>query len=104
MRRFGQFATLKKGCIQEYKKLHAAVWPEVLATITDCNLRNYSIYLKGNKLFAYFEYIGDDFDADMERMASDPVTQEWWKQTKPCFSRHNEEIYYQDLEEIFHLD
>jgi len=35
-------------------------------------------------------------------MAADPVTVEWWKHTKPCFARHAEGVYYEDLEEIFY--
>ena len=104
MRRFGQHAKLKPECVDEYKRLHAAAWPDVLATITKCNLRNYSIYIMGTDLFAYFEYIGDDFEADMAIMEADPVTQEWWTHTKPCFIQHEKEIYYSDMEEIFHHD
>ncbi len=104
MRRFGQHGILKPECIEEYRSLHAAVWPKVLETITKCNLRNYSIYIMGTDLFAYFEYAGCDYAADMARMEADPITQEWWKNTKPCFARHNEQVYYQDLEEIFHQD
>lgn len=104
MRRFGQHATLKPECVEEYKKLHAAVWPDVLVTIAACHIQNYSIYILGTDLFAYFEYTGGDYDADMARMAADPVTREWWKHTKPCFARHDENIYYADIEEIFHTD
>jgi L-rhamnose mutarotase len=88
--------------IDEYKKLHAAVWPEVLKTIVDCNLKNYSISIMGDMVVAYFEYTGEDYEADMRKMAADPVTQEWWKHTKPCFVRHSEGVYYEDLEEIFY--
>jgi len=102
MRRFGQYAKLKPDFVEEYKKLHAKAWPKVLETITKCNLRNYSIFLKGYDLFAYFEYIGTDFDADMALMEADPITQEWWMHTKPCFVHHDEKKYYIDMEEIFH--
>ena len=46
--------------------------------IRECNIRNYSIFHKDGLLFAYFEYVGDDFDADMAKMAADPETQDWW--------------------------
>ncbi len=104
MRRFGQYAVLKPECVEEYKKLHAAVWPDVLATITRCHLKNYSIFIRGTELFTYFEYVGSDYEADMAIMDADPVTQEWWKHTKPCFAHHEEKMYYSDLNEIFHLD
>ena len=104
MKRFGQHAKLKPECVEEYKNLHAAAWHDVLKTLHACNLQNYSIYLKGTDLFAYFEYVGEDFDADMDRMAADPVTQDWWNHTKPCFEKHVQQIYYLDMEEIFHYD
>jgi L-rhamnose mutarotase len=52
--------------------------------ISVCNIRNYTIYLKDNMLFSYFEYTGKDFDADMSKMAADPTTQKWWDVCKPC--------------------
>lgn len=101
MRRFGQVARLKPEKIAEYKALHAAVWPGVLATINSCKLRNYTIHLQGSLVFARFDYAGDDYEADMRKMAADPVTREWWKLTKPCFEGHAIGEYYRDMEEIF---
>src|SRR4030095_5759792 len=63
---------------EEYERLHAAVWPAVLERLTRSNIRNYSIYRHGEVLFAYMEYVGDDFEADMAAIAADPATQEWW--------------------------
>ena len=102
-KRFCQRALLKPERIEEYRRLHAAVWPEVLKTIVDCNLTNYSISIMGDMVVAYFEYTGDDYEADMRKMAADPVTVEWWKHTKPCFVRHDEKVYYEDMEEIFYV-
>ena len=45
MKRYGQVLGIKPEYIEEYSRLHAAVWPEVLKMIHDCNIRNYSIYL-----------------------------------------------------------
>ena len=83
MKRFGSVIEVRPGKIEEYKRLHAAVWPGVLRMITACNIRNYSIYLRRmpdgrHCLFSYFEYTGTDFSGDMARMAADPTTQEWW--------------------------
>lgn len=60
MERYGSVIGVKPEKLEEYKKLHAAVWPGVLAKIKECNIRNYSIYYKDGLLFSYFEYIGDD--------------------------------------------
>jgi L-rhamnose mutarotase len=77
MKRFGQVIGVKPEHFEAYKRYHAAVWPEVLKMITECNIRNYSIFHKDGLLFAYMEYTGDDFEADMKKMAADPNTQEW---------------------------
>ncbi|UDL92595.1 L-rhamnose mutarotase [Mesorhizobium sp. PAMC28654] len=80
MTRMGLCIGLKPEVIAHYKELHAAVWPEVLAAITAANIRNYSIFLREpeNLLFATWEYVGGDFDADMELMKQNPAMQEWW--------------------------
>lgn len=71
-----------------YETLHANPLPGVNEMITACNLHNVSvntIELEGKLyLFLHAEYTGNDFDADMARMAADPATQRWWKETDPC--------------------
>jgi len=88
MQRLGTVARLKPEKVASYIELHAATWPSVLARIKDCNLENYSIFhkeLPGGEhwLFSYVEYVGDDFEADMARMAADPEVQRWWAECKP---------------------
>jgi L-rhamnose mutarotase len=83
MKRYGQIIGVRTDRVEEYKAFHAEVWPEVLQMIRDCNIRNYSIFYRDGLLFAYFEYVGDDFDADMTKMAADPKTQEWWDIISP---------------------
>jgi L-rhamnose mutarotase len=93
--------------IEEYKRYHAAVWPGVLKTIRECNIRNYSIFLKDDLLFAYFEYHGSDFKADMSKMAADPTTQEWWKIMEPMqrpIATRREGEWWAEMEEVFHTD
>ena len=98
--------------VEEYKKLHAAVWPDVLKMIKDCGIQNYSIYLRempdgGLYLFSYLEYTGSDFDGDMAKMAADPVTQEWWAVCKPCqmpLANRAEGEWWSVMEEVFHCE
>jgi len=101
----------KKG-INKYRELHAKAWPKVLKKIGDCNIRNYSIYLgqlRENKyyLFSYFEYIGDDFEADMAKMAADSTTQKWWSLCKPCqrpVETARKDEWWTEMEKVFHCD
>ena len=105
MFRVGELGQLKPEKIEEYCALHANPWPEVLKTITDCNLRNYSIFLHGDKVFAYYEYVGENFEADMAKMERDPITQEWWKHTKPCFQKFAidpDSEFYHGMKQIFY--
>lgn len=76
MQRMGMVIGVKPEMIAEYKRLHAAVWPEVLALISDSNIRNYTIFLREpeNLLFGYWEYHGTDFSADMAKIAASPRT------------------------------
>lgn len=102
-RRFGQIGELKVDKINEYITLHADVWPEVLETIKKCHIKNYSIYIKDKTVFAYFEYVGNNYELDVRKMAEDEATQKWWTYTKPCFV-HYPNIFYEDMKEIFHYE
>jgi len=112
MKRYGWVIGLKEDKIDEYKKLHAAVWTEVLDMIKQCNISNYSIYMRKlpdgrNYLFSYLEYSGSDFDADMAMMAADPMTQKWWDVCMPCqepLPDKAEGEWWADMEEVFHID
>jgi L-rhamnose mutarotase len=105
LQRRAQVIRLRPECAEEYLRLHRAVWPEVLATISGCNIRNYSIYLHGDLLISYFEYVGTDYAADMARMAADPATQRWWKLTDPCQEQTPDAApgeWWTVLPEVFH--
>ena len=107
MKRFAQLIGIKADRLEEYKRYHAAVWPEILDMIRQCNIRNYSIFYRDGLLFAYFEYTGNDFDADMAKMAADPKTQEWWDIMKPIqtpIETRAEGEWWAPLEEVFHTD
>jgi L-rhamnose mutarotase len=107
MRRFGQVIRVRPDRIADYERLHAEAWPGVLATIRAANIRNYSIFRHGELLFAYFEYVGDDFEADMARIAADPVTQEWWKLTDAMqepFPERAAGSWWLTIPEVFHTD
>lgn len=109
MQRKAMVIRIRPEKIAEYKELHANAWPEVLARIAECNIRNYSIFLREpeNLLFGMFEYHGTDYEADMQKMADDPATQRWWALTDPCqeaLSSCKEGEWWADMEEVFHTD
>lgn len=107
MKRYGMVIKVKPEKLEEYKKLHSQVWPEVLDMITKCHIRNYSIYHRDGYLFSYFEYEGQDFQADMQKMAADPMTQKWWDVCKPLqepLETRADGEWWADMEEVFHCD
>ena len=107
MKRFGQIIGVKQEHLASYKKYHSEVWPEINRKISECNITNYSIFYRDGLLFAYFEYIGEDYDSDMKKMADDPKTQEWWAimmpMQQPIESRAEGE-WWANMEELYHLD
>ena len=107
MKRYGSVIKIKTKKLEEYKKIHANIWPEVAKTITECNIINYSIFHKDGYLFSYFEYIGKNYESDMAKMAADSITQEWWDvcmpMQEPLDTRKKGE-WWAEMEEVFHQD
>jgi L-rhamnose mutarotase len=103
---------LKPQKAEYYRQLHITPWPSVNANLKACNIRNFSIYereIAGKiYLFAYLEYTGRDFTADMKKMGDDPETQRWWKETDPCQSPLPDALKagktWSDTKELYHLD
>ncbi|MEO1657833.1 MAG: L-rhamnose mutarotase [Pseudomonadota bacterium] len=109
MKRYGWVIALKAEKRATYEQLHRDVWDDVLSKISDCSIRNYTIFLREpeNLLFGYFEYVGNDFDADMAKMANDSRTQEWWELTDPCQTPLETAAAgetWSPLREVFHVD
>ena len=107
MKRVASVIGLPREHREEYERYHAAVWPGVLGRLTASGIRNYSIYRHGELLFSYFEYIGDDYEADMAAIAADPETQRWWAVQEPLQSPLDDRApgeWWKELPEIFHLD
>jgi L-rhamnose mutarotase len=79
---------LKPEKAQRYRELHANPWPGVNKMIKQSHIQNFSIHereIEGKLyLIAYLEYTGTNFEEDMKRMAADPETQRWWRETDPC--------------------
>ena len=58
-------------------------------------------------LFSYIEYTGFNFDADMKKMAAEPIMQKWWRYCEPCqepIETGNGCQWWTKMEEVFHMD
>ena len=111
VQRFGAMIGLRPEKKEEYLRLHAHCWPEILAILKKCHIRNYSIYLgEVNEkfyLFSYFEYTGDDIAKDMAVMKADAKTRQWWSHTDPCQIRlpdTKEGDWWKTIPEVFHME
>jgi len=107
VRRFGMAARMVPEKREEYLELHRNVWPEVEQALRDAHIRNYTIFAIGDVLFGYWEYVGDDYEADMARLDEHPPSREWLTHTDPCQVRIAEErvpgALWQPMDEIWHL-
>ena len=109
--RYAWVTGLKREKADRYRELHAHPWASVTKKLQECHIQNFSIHqceIEGKLyLFAYLEYTGKDFEADMKLMAADPETQRWWKETDPCQSPLPDALdkgkIWADTEELFFM-
>ncbi|MFJ8009454.1 L-rhamnose mutarotase [Streptomyces fagopyri] len=98
---------VRPGKREEHLALHRAVWPDAERKLTECTMRDYSVCVFGDIRFAYYEYVGEDHEADMRRIADDRVSQERWTHTDPCRARIAEErdpgAPWRPVDEVWHL-
>lgn len=110
-KRYAWVTGLKTEKAAYYKQLHAHPWPAINQMLKESHIQNYSIYVKEIEgklyLFSYLEYTGKNFDADMKKMAADPETRRWWKETDPCQAPLPDAALkgkiWSDAEEVYHL-
>lgn len=84
---FASVIRLRPEKAEYYKQLHANPFSSVNKMIRECGITHYQIFNRDDLLFSIMVYEGDDFDYDMGKMAQDPETQRWWRETDPCQTR-----------------
>ncbi len=106
LRRYGMVTRLRPERRDDYLRLHAEVWPSVERALLDANIRNFTIFLHGDLLFGYYEYIGEDHDADQARIAADPESRRWLALTDPCQespTAPGSAVRWEPMQEVWHL-
>ena len=92
--------------LEEYKKRHAQVWPEMLDALRQTGWHNYSIFMREDgTMVGYLET--EDFESAREAMKSRPVNARWQAEMAHFFSSLDSELAddkMYPLEEVFHLD
>jgi L-rhamnose mutarotase len=91
--------------LEEYRRRHAAVWPEMLAALKDAGWKNYSLFLDDDGLLiGYLEC--DDFDAARARMALTDVNARWQAEMATLFRDSDvpPDEGFRVLDEVFNLE
>lgn len=92
--------------LEEYKARHQAVWPDMLAALSETGWHNYSLFMRDDGLLVgYLET--EDFEAARQGMALREVNERWQADMAPFFEaldgrRPDEGMM--PLQEVFHLD
>ncbi len=107
MKRIAFLLKVKPDKIEEYKKFHQAVWPEMLAALRRAGWHNYSLFMRDDGLlFGYFE-TPESLAAALAGMAKEEVNTRWQEFMAPFFEglggAHADQGMI-ELEEVFHLD
>lgn len=107
MKRVGFILKVRPEKIDEYKKHHEAVWPEMLEALRRTGWRNYSLFMREDGLlFGYFE-AEESFQASLAGMAKEQINARWQEFMAPYFenlSGAHADQSMAELEEVFHLD
>lgn len=109
MMRFGQRLGLRADCLEEYRRHHAAIWPEIAAAIHAAGIRNYTIFHFAGELFGYYEYVGPpgEYATRLKRLAQAPRMREWWDLMEAMQLPHplrRPGEWWAAMDEVFHLD
>ncbi|HEX9921280.1 MAG TPA: L-rhamnose mutarotase [Anaerolineae bacterium] len=106
MKRIGFLLKVKPDMIEEYKKHHETVWPDMLAALRRTGWHNYSLFMREDGLlFGYFETL-ESFQTALDSMAKEEINTKWQEFMAPFFEGmggHADEMML-ELEEVFHLD
>jgi L-rhamnose mutarotase len=106
-KRIGMLIGIKPDRIAAYEALHAASNPGVRDLLNKYHMHNFSIYIhklddSHYYLFAYYEYTGNDYKADMEAMAKEPRNIEWLSVTDAMQIPLPGERSWAKMQEVYH--
>ncbi len=104
MERVGFVMRLLPGQEAEYRRRHAAVWPEMLDALRAAGAHDYSIFLRGEDLFGYLEV--DDLERFQREIAASDVNTSWQREMAGLIDPLMDPAtgFHRRLDEVFHLD
>lgn len=107
MKRVGFLLKVKETMMEEYKKHHENVWPEMLDALKRTGWHNYTLFIRDDGLiFGYFE-TPVDFQTALDKVAQEEVNARWNAFMEPYFENLSGQLVDEsmiELKEYFHLD
>lgn len=95
---------LKPGVVDEYRRRHDAIWPELSALLSDSGIHDYSIFLDEETL-ALFAVLKLADDNRRDALPDHPVMKRWWDHMAPLMEVHADNRPVETaLPMIFHHD
>jgi len=93
---------LKPGNEAIYRQKHDEIWPEMVSALHHYGIRNYTIFLYGLTLFAYYE---SDDPSRVTAQRDDPIIRRWWQMMQPYMDYNADGTPWSEpIAEVFHLD
>ena len=107
MKRVGMVIGMLPEKIEEYKALHADSNAGVRDLLTTAHMKNFSIFLHQFDdgkyyLFGYYEYDGDDFEADMAALDAKDRNKEWLKMCDPMQMPFKGQAGWSEMERVYY--
>ena len=105
MRRICFTLQVKPERLEEYRRRHAAVWPDLLAALRDAGWHDYSLFLRDDGLLVGY-FLTADLDASLDAMEATDVNARWQAEMAPFFADlpgGRPDRGFVVLDEVFHL-
>lgn len=92
--------------VVEYRRVHTAVWPEMLAALRDAGWHDYSLYVGDDGVLVGFVSTDTGVDLDaIQRRIQGPVNDRWQASVAALFAGEGApDQAWVVLPEVFHLD
>lgn len=106
MQRFGDVIRVPAEKYAEYVEKHDNIWPSIVEMMRQANIVNFTIFHRDGYLFKYYEYVGDDYEADMAKLNAIEEHQKWLDFTAGCqqpVDSAKEGEWWAPMEDIFHV-
>ena len=104
MTRFAFKMKLKPGCVEEYRRRHDNIWPELAALLKKSGVADYSIFFddETNILFAVQKLTASSSSQDL---GMHEVVRRWWEYMSDIMDTNPDKSPVTiPLREVFHLE